>query len=257
MGKGRKRNKNKCRFIEDEADLSGDGHSEDGLSNDEEELERQKLFVDDSEVKERRTRYSPVHESEEELDPDDLALIEENEQDTVIVRRRKVSAIESSEDENHDSMEDFIEHDTDEDETVVVKKPTVKRVEAAQEVREVKLPAVKRVEAAQEVREVKLPAVKRVQSPYTQEVREANHKTARATPNARRPISIMPSYSNFRTPFTEEKQQQPKPTWDFMKKQAAAKPKPQQQAGYVRSADGLKYRKVDGTMVPATGVDRI
>lgn len=240
MGKGRKRNKNKCRFIEDEADLSGDGHSEDGLSNDEEELERQKLFVDDSEVKERRTRYSPVHESEEELDPDDLALIEENEQDTVIVRRRKVSAIESSEDENHDSMEDFIEHDTDEDENVVVKKPTVKRVEAAQE-----------------VREVKLPAVKRVQSPYTQEVREANHKTARATPNARRPISIMPSYSNFRTPFTEEKQQQPKPTWDFMKKQAAAKPKPQQQAGYVRSADGLKYRKVDGTMVPATGVDRI
>ena len=226
MGKGRKRNKNKCRFIEDEADLSGDGHSDDGLSNDEEELERQKLFVDDSEIKEKRPRYSPVHESEEELDADDLALIEENEQDTVVVRRRKGPAIESSEDENHDSMDDFIEHDTDEDENVVVKKPAVKRVEAPQ---------------------------------YTQEVREANHKTARATPNARRPISIMPSYSNFRTPFTEEKQHQPKPTltWDFMKKQAAAKPKPQQQAGYVRSADGLKYRKVDGTMVPATGVDRI
>ena len=238
MGKGRKRNKNKCRFIEDEADLSGDGHSEDGLSNDEEELERQKLFVDDSEIKEKRTRYSPVHESEEELESDDLALIEENEQDTVVVRRRKVRAIESSEDENNNSMDDFIEHDTDDDETVVVKKPTVKRVEAP---------------------EVKKPAVKRVEAPYTLEVREANHKTARATPNARRPISIMPSYSNFRTPFTEEKQQQPKPTltWDFMKKQAAAKPKPQQQAGYVRSADGLKYRKVDGTMVPATGVDRI
>ena len=92
MGKGRKRNKNKCRFIEDEADLSGDGHSEDGLSNDEEELERQKLFVDDSEIKEKRTRYSPVHESEEELESDDLALIEENEQDTVVVRRRKVRA---------------------------------------------------------------------------------------------------------------------------------------------------------------------
>ena len=238
MGKGRKRNKNKCRFIEDEADLSGDGHSEDGLSNDEEELERQKLFVDDSEIKEKRTRYSPVHESEEELESDDLALIEENEQDTVVVRRRKVRAIESSEDENNNSMDDFIEHDTDEDENVVVKKPAVKRVEAP---------------------EVKKPVVKRVETLYTQEVREANHKTARATPNARRPISIMPSYSNFRTPFTEEKQQQPKPTltWDFMKKQAAAKPKPQQQAGYVRSADGLKYRKVDGTMVPATGVDRI
>ena len=242
MGKGRKRNKNKCRFIEDEADLSGDGHSEDDLSNDEEELERQRLFVDDSEIKEKRARYSPVHDSEEELDSDDLALIDENEQDTVVVRRRRAPAIESSEEENHDSMDDFIEHDTDEEEKdqVVVKKPTVKRVA-------VEKPVEKRVEAPP-----------RVRGEYTQEVREANHRAARATPNARRSVSIMPSYSNFRTPFTEEKQQpRPARTWDFMKKQqAAAKPKPQQ-PGYVRSADGLKYRKVDGTMVPATGVDRV
>jgi hypothetical protein len=123
MGKGRKRNKNKCRFIEDEADLSGDGHSDDDLSNDEEELQKQKLFVDDSVVKDERVPYSPVHESEEEVDSDDLALVEENNEEAVMVRRRCKprldTALDSSESEDHDSMDDFIDHDTDEEQVVV------------------------------------------------------------------------------------------------------------------------------------------
>jgi hypothetical protein len=223
MGKGRKRNKNKCRFIEDEADLSGDGHSDDDLSNDEEELQKQRLFVDDSVIKEKRRSYSPVHESEEELDSDDLALVEENNEDTVVVRKRCKTRpqIESSEDE-HDSMDDFIEHDTD-DEQVVVD-------------RVVKTPAVKRIVA---------------------DPPEKKQQTARPL-NVRRPVHIMPSYSNFRTPHTETKPQNPVRTWEFMRKQQTAKQKPPpQQPGYVRSADGLKYRKVDGTLVAATGVDRV
>ena len=222
MGKGRKRNKAKCRFIEDEADLSGDGHSDDDLSNYEEELQKQKLFVDDSIIKDKRGSYSPVHESEEELDSDDLALVEENNEDAVVVRRRCKPRLQiESSDDDRDSMDDFIEHDTDDEQVVVervVKKPPVAK----------------------------------------QPPKDAPKQSC--PPSARRPVHIMPSYSNFRTPCTETKQF-PKParTWDFMNnKQKAAKPTPPpQQPGYVRSAEGLKYRKVDGTLVPATGVDRV
>jgi hypothetical protein len=219
MGKSRKKGKKKSRFIEDEADQSGDGHSDDDLSNDEEELKKQRLFVDDSVIRERREACSPLHDSEKELDSDDLALVEEDENDVVVVRKRcKNKQIQSSTDGEYDSMDDFIEHDSS-DEQVVVERVVKKAV-----------PAPPPVEQA-----------------------------AARPPNVRRPVQIMPSYSNFRTPCTEEKQQ-PKParTWDFMqKRKEPAKPKtPPQQPGYVRSADGLKYRKVDGTLVPATGVDR-
>ena len=223
MKKHRKKTHKRCKFIEEEADLSGSGHSEDDDLSDEEELEKQKLFVDDEEIVDApEDPYSPVHDSERDVDSDDMALIAENnesEEDVVVVRRRHRAVLESSSDE-YDSMDDFIVDDE------VPAKP-------------VAIPAVK---AKQSVLERAKPA-KPTKQPRKQQSA------------GRRPVKLMASYSSFCGPSAPEPQSKPAYSWDFLKQtQQTAAPK-KHQAGYVRSADGLKYRRHDGSLVRATGVD--
>ena len=224
MKKQRKKPRKRCKFIEEEADLSGSGHSEDDDSNDEEEIEKQKLFVDDGDVVDApEDPYSPVHDSEREVDSDDMALIAENnesEEDAVLIRRPHRIRLESSSDE-YDSMDDFIVDDE-------VPKPVL-----------IKTKPVLAKPMPRPVDEVPKPA----------KPARKFHSTGR------RPVELMASYSSFCGPSAPEKQAKPVYSWDFMKQpQAVVAPK-KQYAGYVRSADGLKYRKHDGSLVPATGVD--
>lgn len=218
----------KCKFIEDEADLSGSGHEDDDNDIDEDELERQRLFVDDGPVEKNSDQGSPVHESEEELEDDDLELIRENngdsDVDAVLAPKRYKSkpTVQESTDDEYDSMDDFIVDDSPKKrkQPLVVSRPVI-------------APA---------------PRWQAADGPVP---------PPRHISTGRRSVESMSSYKTFKPPSTPAKISMPIYTWEFMQRQKAiAKPKPMS-TGYVRTSEGLKYRKHDGTLVAATGVDRI
>ena len=76
-------------------------------------------------------------------------------------------------------------------------------------------------------------------------------------PNGRRPLESMANFTNFR-PVNPEDEPQRQRTWGFM---MASKPPPPPakptEHGYIRVAGALMYRKRDGTLKPATGVDAL
>ena len=213
----------KCKYADDQAEQSGSGHDDDEDLDSENEEDR--AFIDDGSVCDEN-EDSPIHDSELEADDDDRLLIEdhleEEEHKAAVHRAKRFKAAKrrkapSSSDEA-DSMDDVIEDD---------EMPIEAPFEAQKP-----MEAIKAAPAAIAYKPIVLP-------------------------NGRRPLESMANFTNFR-PVNPEDEPQRQRTWGFM---MASKPPPPPakptEHGYIRVAGALMYRKRDGTLKPATGVDAL
>lgn len=185
----------------------------------ESENEEDRAFIDDESVHDAKESQSPVHDSELDVDEDDLLLIEdhleEEEHKAALHRakrfkagnRRKVLQESSSDETSRDGCKSTCESQNDSRDSmadfIVEDSPPVKPMR-----------------------------------------------------HGRRPLESMSNFTNFR-PMKAEAEPRSQ-TWGFMMAKPQKPPLPPaktREHGYVRVEGALMYRKRDGTLKPATGVD--